>query len=50
MLLQMKKVKCLNDEFGRVLEEPLTQKQKDILDCCFINEDEFTKRILNDEM
>ena len=48
MLLQMKKIKCLNYEIGRVLEEPLTRKQKDILDCCGINEGDFTKRILID--
>jgi len=47
ILLQMKKIKCLNyEKIGRVLEEPLTRQQKDILDCCGINEDDFTKRIL----
>jgi len=36
LLLQMRKIKCLNYEIGRTLEEPLTRKQKDILGCCGI--------------
>ena len=50
MLLEMKKVRCVHYAAGNVLEEPLTKKQKDILECCGIDQDVFVRRVLRGEV
>lgn len=46
MLCEIKKIKYIEYESGRTLAEPLTRKQKDILDCCGIDKNTFVERIV----